>query len=503
MREPLTVSAYLKQRLFPLFATVSRWPSVFVAPHFKGWTIGIALLSLLTTVAVWHSYDKTFSGNTLRILWLAEKQPDEIFLWLVHPFVRLGTESIVFLLAIIHAAIAVLFVRIGERINIGRKTLFLLFILLNFSPEYNDSRLELNVFLFQSLWWLIAVWWFLRWHEKNLIIGFIGWSLLTWFSVFFDLSAIIWAIGFPLCFLCWPGRYRHWWQGIGERGKTLAVYYAIIFLLIVSVPYWREYLILLVKDAIPQIKNVAQDMSLFVNAEEGLTVDPISAFLIANILVALNAFKIAGVLFIFILWLSVRVKIASVLQGRVRLFFAYCLIFSCIVSACSLLVEGHLKNDLSYIPVLLLFLWLGANGAFYVVQRITHGKIKSERLLIIVWLMVAYALASLIQFGPSAIYQREAGQWVASHIHGGRIFSNSTIALYYAKQSPLNNNPHNIDFEDLPLLVEHFSPQDTFIYSRNRRHNLPAHFEADYRILAQFSNRHGDMAYVIQAKYRE
>lgn len=477
-------------------AAPTRGARFFASPAYV-WYATLTLISGITTLCIWYNYDRTFDRSSLQIIYQAATAPQDISQWLLQPFARHGDSAVVIFLTSIHAAIALLFMRIGENIGIGRRTLLLLFILFNFSPEYNDVRLQPEPYLGFILLWLIAVWWFLRWYEKSLTIGFMGWSACTWLSALFAYSAILWAIGFPLCFLLWPRQHRgaHRWR-IGERERNILLYYLAVALLIAIIPWWRENLTRLYHLAYEQIHLATTEMAIFLSPDSGgLELDIASAFLIILVLVALNALKIAGILIVFFLWLSIRAHTKSVLNGRVRLFFTYSLIFSMLISAATVLYQNRLQSDLYYIPILCLFLWLASNGAYYAVQRLENHSIAPERLLILTWVLIAYALVSIIQFGPSPVYQRQAGQFAAS-LHPAKIYSNSPTALYYAGLSPAN---HNITDEETLLIDTPAMLDDLIILTLNRHRQPPAEL-AHYQTLATYRNRHGDTAYVLKPK---
>ncbi|SUO97407.1 hypothetical protein [Suttonella ornithocola] len=471
----------------------------FFLSHWKVWYFYLGIISILTTLLIWLSYEQTFSRQSVQLLWLAKYSPDTVFLKLLAIPASMGETTVVLTLAFIHMMLALIFVRVGEQIGIGRRTLFVLFLCLNFSPEYNHSRFLIDSTLIWSLLWLVAVWWFLSWYEKSLITAFIGWAALIWINTFFGLYSLLWALGFPLCFLCWPGRYRHWWQGITERVRFLLVYYLIVALVISFSPEWWETLWQLANKTWQQFQQMAKEISLFMSSDRSFDLDVGTAFLFSLQLVAINALKVAGLPVIFILWLSVKMKISSVLKGRVQLFSCFCLGFSWVITAVALLYQGHVPEDLLFLPILFLFLWLGAKGTYYAIQKISSGAIAPERLLIGGWLLVAYAIASVIQFGPSPVYQRLAGEWVANHPTAGKVMSNSAIALYYAEESPLPDNASHMELDDAAFLNSALTSQDYFIHAQNRHRTLSLDF-SHFKILAQFSNRRGDTAYVLVPK---
>lgn len=461
------------------------------------WYLCLGLITVSTILSVWYNYDYTFDRVSLQIIYQAKNAPDTAFLWLLHFFAYDSDNGVLIFLSMTHTLIVLFFIRIGEKIGIGRHTLLLLFILFNFSPEYNGVRLEVTPYLIFIIFWLMAVWWFLSWHEKSLTISFIGWAILIWFAALFSLSAILWALGLPLCFLFWPRHhYKKSFLGFSDREKIIVIYYLIVMLLVIIVPYWRKGAVDFYQVAYTQVYESASKMAVFLSSSHaGLEIDIGSALLIALMLVSVNALKIAGVLIVFFLWLSMRVKTNSVLHGRTRLFFIYNLVYGLLIAALSVLYQNRLQSDLYYLPIICLFLWLSSNGAYHIVQRLQSRSIRAEHQIVILWIMIAYALVSILRFGPSPIYEREAGEY-ASSLQPAKIYSNSPTVLYYAGKSPLDNH---LSLNNLTTAKHILNANDLFIFTLNRRLEPPQEL-SNYQHLAQFKNRHGDTAYVLKSQ---
>lgn len=477
-------------------------PLLFFTARPAIWYSGLTAISFGTALLIWYGYDRTLDASSVQTLYQAAHAPADAFEWLLHPIAPGPDWLAAGFLAALHAAIILFFIRISENIGISRQTVFLLFILLNFSPEYNSTRLSFDSYAMFVLLWLIGVWWFLRWYDKSLTIGFLGWAASAWFSALFSLTGILWALGFPLLFLLWPQRRYHGLRPrlrFGERERFLSAYYLTAAICILIVPYWRDSLIHLYQAAEEQMEQAISEISLFMSPSRGgVDLGLGGGFMIALLLTAVNALKTAGILIVFLLWLSWRVKTGTVLKNRVRLFFFFSLSFYWLIEAAAVLYQGQMPSDLRYLPVILLFLWLGSSGAYYSVQRIKSGKVRPEHLLIMVWLLASYALASIIQFGPSAIYEREAGQWAKQHTDG-RIFSNSRIVLYYAGQSPLPDSNAMASFGDIALLEPPLGKNDVYIFAINRKRALPPELQ-DYDIIHTSKNLHGDTAYLLRAR---
>ena len=190
----------------------------------------------------------------------------------------------------------------------------------------------------------------------------------------------------------------------------------------------------------------------------------------------------------------------TVLEMRVRLFFAFSLGYFWVLSAFAFMYYDALPSDLYYTPITMLTLWLVSGVVFYALQRVKSGRIPPQRLLILAWLMVAYALASIITFGPSLTYLREAGEWARQQRGSSRVFSNSLTALYYGGGAPFRNSD---GFAEMGNAVSHYydiSTGDLYIHIQGRNNpQQPEDFEL-FDILHTFANERGDKAYILRPK---
>lgn len=467
------------------------------------WHLLIIGGSFLSGLLIWVNYGRIFDASSVVELWQARYHPATLYQWLLRPFALHSDFAAVVFISAIGALSFWLFDRISHSIGIGKKTFFTLFLLLNFSPEINQVRISADPYLIAILLWLGASWWFIRWYLKNLYVAFVGWALIMWFSAIFASTSVFWALGFPLCFIFWPGHERHWWKLLFERGKFLLAYYVLVALIILCVPTWRHGVMALAHAASTQFHQVTLEISPFVSGASNVTLSTGDAFFIALALVALNALKIAGVPVIIILWLSLRQHVSSVLTGRVKLFCTFMLVFAWILQALSLLYFGHLQSSRHYLPIIFLILWLVSGGAYYCVQKVTNGKLKPQYVLVFSWFLVAYALSSMLKFGPTLYFQRTAGQWVATQQAGGQVLSNSQIALYYANVSPLPDSQNLVPFSpETPALPQSSNPNDRYILVESLREPAPEHIPG-WHILRTFSNHRNNAAYVLAPENRE
>lgn len=463
------------------------------------WNILIVFLSSATTLIIWFNYGEFFDEASIRQIWQARHAPQTLYQHLLSPVALYGDFPVVIFITVVTTLILWLFASISALIGIGRKTFFVLFVLLNFSPEFNKERLVADPYMISVLLWLAAVWWFIRWYRGRLYLAFLGWAMMMWLGGLFSVTSVVWALGFPLCFLFWPGSGTHWWKLLAERGRFLVIYYLLIGLFVLVVPQWRGAIAHMIDMVDVQFHAATLEISLFLSNDNNFSLAVSDAFLIALVLVTLNALKVASVLIVFVLWLSCRRYVSSVLVGRVKLFFIFCLAFSLVSHAFSLLYSGYLQSSRHYLPVLMLLLWLSAGGAYFALQRLLSGRLRPEYLLVAAWFLVAYALASMLQFGPNRYYQREAGQWSAAHPVAGKVLSNSASVLYYAGESPFADDPNLLSFSELALLGDPLAPSDRYIMVHSLKTPLPEKIHG-FTVVRRFSNGRNNAAYIIEAK---
>lgn len=467
----------------------------------QSWYWLIVCVSFLTTFIIWQNADYTFSEASVRHIWQARQKPFNAFQWLLAPFAHGGEWAWFFFIALLHIYIALAFAWVGEKIGIGRINLGLLLLLLNFTLEYNDFRLEMNPQLVYACLWLTAVTFFLAMQEHSLIKAFIAWAAWMWFAALFSAQAVIWTLGFPLLFLAWPRHERwNWRRPFGDREKFLLIYYALVFFLIALVPDWRDGVINVVRLMQFQFSRATLEISLYMSTDQGMSLSTISAVLIAMLLIAYKTLLIAGLPLAALLCLSMRAGTASVLNGRVRLFFWFAVCFFWLLNAVNLLYQGRIHSDIFYIPVLLLLLWLSSNGAYALIQQWRQPSRKPERRLIALWLLVAYALASMIQFAPSMGHRREAGLFARAQA-APIVYANSPQSLFYAGYSPMPASVDYLEFDTLKYAPrQYLGDKGLYLYSLSRHAQMPPELKDNFQIAAEFANRRGDRSFVLQAK---
>ncbi|UJF24392.1 hypothetical protein L0B52_08665 [Suttonella sp. R2A3] len=451
----------------------------------KSLQIIVASLAFITGLLVWFSHGQTFELPALQQLYRALPQSwsPNVKTWLGFLFANsLSTLSLW------------LFTRVALQIGLGITTTFFLFLLLNFNPEFKSVRLDISMMQIVIVLWTLSIYWFLRYYQHHLYRAFLLWAACLWIAALIEPWTWLWVLGLPLCFLFWPGTGRWWQRGI-ERGKFLIVYYLLAALLIMLVPLIHQQVFLQFQEMTQRIERAMSDISLFISGDRGFDLAGYDAFVIALVLVVINALKNAGFLILLVVWFAMRHRYSAVLPGRVWLFFAYNLGFAALVGALSLLYLGHLHNDLLYTPITMLILWMSASAVFHLYQRWRAQRIAPQHRLLTVWLLVAYAIASIIQFGPSQDYLRDAGLWAADNAPG-KIWSNHYASLFYVGESPIAGQSAQYVRINQDRLPADFAHGDVLLYQVGRKQQPAAIID---RLSTQtvFRNQRGDTVYVL------
>lgn len=459
----------------------------------------IPAFALLTSVWIWLEGGCVLDVESLQTLWRSTHGAQSFFEYLLAPL-QANDNAVVALMALFSTLSLWLFCRIARLTGIGPQTTLLLFLLLNFNPEYNDVRLQVSAFQPVMVLWLAGLCLFLAHYRAHLYPAFAAWALTAWLAALFVPAAAFWAGGFPLLFLFWPGRSR-WRQRLCERGSFLLAYYLLIACVIWAVPPWREAVAAWLPAFMQNLDLKRHDMSFFINANSPADISIFEGFLIALLLVAVNAAKIMGPLVVLLAVLAAsRRLINTVLEGRVRLFFLFSLGYFWVMAALAFMYYDALPSDLYYTPITMLTLWLASGVVFYALQRVKSGRIPPQRLLILTWLLVAYALASIITFGPSLTYLREAGEWARAQNGKGRVFSNSLTALYYGGGAPFRGGDGFAEMGNAVSRYYDIGADDLYIHIQGRNNPQPPQDLELFDVLHTVANERGDKALILRLK---
>lgn len=456
-------------------------------------------LSLATSLWLWLEGGRVLDVESLQNLWRSTHYPQTLFEHLLAPLAG-NPDLAVAIMAVLSTLSLWLYCRLSRLIGIGPQTTFILFLLLNFNPEYNDVRLQISRFQPVLLLWLAGLYLFLAHYKNHIHLAFLGWATTAWLGALFVPIAAFWAGGFPLLFLLWPGR-GNWRRRLCERGRFLLAYYALIALIIALVPAWRHAIGDWLPELIAQIDLKRSEIAFLINADNPVDLTITEGYLVALVLVALNAIKIMGpvITILALLALSRRV-LNTALEKRVRHFHTCSLIWIWGMAAVAYLYYGYLPSDLYYTPVTMLVLWLSSGVVFYALQRIKSGRIPPERLLILLWLIIAYALASIITIGPRLTYLREAGEWARAHQPAnGATYSNNLTALAYSGRPPYLDGQAYIDMEHPRQEYFELTPDDLLVHIKGRKQAEPQDLDL-FDILAEYHNDRGDKAYILRVK---
>ena len=467
------------------------WQQVYL------YDIAILLIAVLTNLLLWINYEQTPREASLRQLWLSAHYPHTKFDTLLNLWDAAMLPSIAVMMLLNSLSLWV-FVRIALTVGIGRITTFFLFCLINFNPELNAMRFSVHPGQVGILLWLLSNWSFLAHYREHFYLAFASWAVFLWFSVVFQPAAAVWALGFPLCFLFWPGS-GSWRHRLWERGRFLLGYYALVALILLwLLGGWQE-LVGILETAQTHFVRVRMEMSMLVGGDSTYILSTGSAIAIAVVLVVIKALKATGFLILFLLWLSGWRRLKSVLDRRVALFMTISLAFAIFAGALGFLYHGKLPDDLEYQPVvMLLLLWRASPGVFYVYNRVRERRIPQERVLIGAWLLAAYALGTLVHFGPTSGYKREAGEWARGqqYMH---LYSNVGETLYFAGGNPLPFSPDFMDIGSPGASFYRIGKNDLLLHAQNRKLPLPDDFSA-FTVLKTFANSRGDKVYALRLK---
>lgn len=448
------------------------------------WQFLVFLISLISTYFLWYSHDETFNNLSVEVLWQAQNNPLNLFQFLLNPFVNAGDIWVVLFLALIHATTAYFFVSTGILLGLGYRTLFFLFLILNFGNEFNDFRLSLLPSLAFSLLWLIALNVYLRFCENRLVLAFSLWCLIMWLAGFFSLNAVAWSLFFPPLLL-WSRVINVGLLSFKKRLKVLGIYYGLIFLSFALIPELRTAALDLFTITAYRFSNPPEQIVIFGDS---------NAIFIAFTLAVVRTLQNGGILLLGTLFLAYKAKsfgVHSVLSKKNRIFLTSTLIFALLMLSILILYRGQLPDIPNFLPIIFIALWSAANGMYFFLQRWHNQKIKEEIKLVITWTAIAVALATLMQFGPSNNYLKEAGLWAKSQ--DLVIYSNNPSLLYYSGQSPKANNPYFLDFEDADLMEQ----GDYYALKIGRHMTKPDNLDK-FKEIKSFKNRHGDRLVILQ-----
>lgn len=444
-----------------------------------GWRFDglLLLLALATGSLLWLANGRVLGGGTVVELYQSAIEPQSAWQWLLH---GLSPGAAVALMIGLSSLALWLFGRICLALGLGEKTTLALFLLLNFNPEYNDARLNVEGFQLVLPCFLLGLWGLLR--AKRFPSALLALALPQWLASYFSPLLLLWNLLWPLALLTYP--LGHW----RRRLLGLLVYYLLAGLAVALSHDFPLLLQDLYSQTLENLHRTSGEMSIFFSADNSVHLSAAEALLLALVLVLINGIKIAGLLIGLLVVLAWRGSTVSVIGRPQRGLLLALLLLNSLLGAFLLLYTGYLFSDLVYMPSIMICLWLSASAAFGLLNR----SYRPEQRLVLLWTFIAYALASIIVFGPSASHLKAAGQWAAAQRR--TVYSNSREALFYAGGDPRQAN-FNIYF--LPEVQ--LRPADLILYSHSRKSPEPEALEL-YEIEREFSNEHGDRVYALHLK---
>lgn len=444
-----------------------------------------ALLLILgagSAALLWYFDEQTLGLSSLQTLWqsaFAPRHAWENFLW----FLDLNITGAVWLMGFLSCVSLCLFAAIALHLGLSQKTTFTLFLLINFNPEYNDVRLSVDVFQLVIPLWL-AGW--LAWLKCERGWGLLVWSACVWLGAYFEPATCLLVL------------FGSWYLAYLERGtlQQSALWYGLLMTFAVLMVWRNLFFILQLLEEVLGWEGIVSEHLLQFNEHTIMYLSALEGYCLALALVVVNGLACAGLLLVGLLVFGVmsgaRHQMPSVLLLKIQRFLWLGVGLWTLMLAL-LLYRGQMLSDLAYMPLVMMILLLRANVVFYGLQRL-RGLTDIQR-LVLFWLVVSYGLASMVSFGPSAGYLREAGQSSkAVQPMSVRVLSNNRQVLFYAGRSPLDDGADYVaDF--MPSVLP-TSSRHLMLYHHHRKALLPKSW-GEYQVWDTFQNRHGDRVYVL------
>ena len=141
-------------------------------------------LSLATSLWLWLEGGRVLDVESLQNLWRSTHHPQTLFEHLLAPLAG-NPDLAVAIMAVLSTLSLWLYCRLSRLIGIGPQTTFILFLLLNFNPEYNDVRLQISRFQPVLLLWLAGLYLFLAHYKNHIHLAFLGWATTAWLGALF------------------------------------------------------------------------------------------------------------------------------------------------------------------------------------------------------------------------------------------------------------------------------------------------------------------------------
>lgn len=450
--------------------------------------IGLLLLggvSILTAWISWYFGDHlVIEQEAIFYLWDARHQPHDLMSHLLSYWQGDIGISLWFMLLLSTASL-LLICWLALKVGLSYQNCLILFLLLNFNPDFNDSRMIISALQVYIFFWTLGTVLFLLLYKVNFYLAFASWFFSLLLSGFFEISAWLWLVFFPLMFLFWPGK-NYWLDRLKERLVFFFFYYIFLTLLIVLFPGCMDMLLSELNRFVQRFNAVFGDISLLLNSEEAYSLSFLRAFLISALVVLIEVLSICGIMILFCLYFTCKHWSNHWFSFRMRLFCILLILFSWLLATLRFMTLGTLDDDIYYMPIVFVLTFFASNGIFYLQQKIKVKSLSPQVTLLLGWTAIAYFLCSIVSFGPSNIFLRTGGLWLAQHYPQAKLSSNRSQVLFYA-----GRDPHQVN-----AAVPHdWATGDIYAYYISRKINPPP---LQGKILQQFNNKHGDRLVILQ-----
>lgn len=443
----------------------------------------LLILGMSSAGLLWYFDGQTLGLSSLQTLWQSALVPQNAWQWLLS-WVADDVGLAVFWMAVQSSLTLCAFAALALHLGLSYKTTFALFLLMNFNPEFNDVRLSMDSFQLVLFLWLMAV---LAWLKCGQRLGLWLWGGFMWLATCFEPATTLLAlVG------VW---YLVYWEGQTNRMQSALLYGMVMSLALLLLPQNQDFILAFGQD-VWAWQHGASERLLQLGDRAMMSLSALESYGLALALVVQQTLACAGLLVVGILVFGVRSGVRrqtpSVLLLKAERFLWLGLVLWGLMLTLLLVYQGRTLGDLAYMPLVMVILLLRANVVFYILQRLR--ALADIQQLVLFWLVVTFGLASMMSFGPSASYLREAGQWGQSALLP--VMSNNRQVLFYAGRSPLVGGADYVaDFAPqsaLPSTEPHI-----MLYQHHRKALLPATW-APYQVVASFQNRHGDRVYALR-----
>ncbi len=401
----------------------------------------------------------------------------------VHSLTGLSYVNSAYLLMIVsYTGIAVLLLLIAQWLGFSLLAQWSLIFLLLSHPNFCDFRSYIIVEPLFWLLWILAIYLLLRLYKTHTILAIVYWLVLFLCATRFSVAAWFWLLLFPFGALFW----KPW------RRKSVAYVllgYAIIVgvLLFLPIYYGTTPINWLQETIIANPQPLFDALRLKDNnwvKEDDILMSIVFVFSGAGSLILIRTMISLSIICLILAVYSVLKKQYRIINYDYLRIVIYAIIFDFIIAVTLLVLSADRSSVLSF-SISLLLLLLAAQGLSYVFQKMAMGSYSRVSFLVIIWCLVAYFASGFIIFGPRKDHFREAGEYFAQNYAEQALYSEDSLALFYANRNPVMKLDRN-DAEHVSQITNFY-----YAYAKNHHNELPPFWQSQ-EVIARFHNDRND-----------